>query len=80
MYAIARARTEDATIATSRSLLGTGQIKTGAPARRTASRSNNQLIRIEEKSSASRAIYPGWTRFRASRTRFGFELGHEFQA
>jgi enolase len=59
--------TEDATIADLAVALGTGQIKTGAPARSDRVAKYNQLLRIEEE-LGSRAAYPGWTAFpRASR-------------
>jgi enolase len=61
--------TEDATIADLAVALGTGQIKTGAPARSDRVAKYNQLLRIEEE-LGSRAIYPGWDAFpRATRTR-----------
>jgi enolase len=50
--------TEDATIADLAVALGTGQIKTGAPARSDRVAKYNQLIRIEE-ALGSRATYPG---------------------
>jgi enolase len=60
--------TEDATIADLAVALGTGQIKTGAPARSDRVAKYNQLLRIEEE-LGSRAIYPGWDAFpRAGRT------------
>jgi enolase len=59
--------TEDATIADLAVALGTGQIKTGAPARSDRVAKYNQLIRIEEE-LGSRAVYPGWAAFpRATR-------------
>jgi len=59
--------TEDATIADLAVALGTGQIKTGAPARSDRVAKYNQLLRIEEE-LGSRAAYPGWSAFpRASR-------------
>jgi enolase len=59
--------TEDATIADLAVALGTGQIKTGAPARSDRVAKYNQLLRIEEE-LGSRAVYPGWDAFpRASR-------------
>ena len=59
--------TEDATIADLAVALGTGQIKTGAPARSDRVAKYNQLLRIEEE-LGSRASYPGWSAFpRASR-------------
>jgi enolase len=60
--------TEDATIADLAVALGTGQIKTGAPARSDRVAKYNQLLRIEEE-LGSRAIYPGWAAFpRAKRS------------
>src|SRR5262249_51884635 len=50
--------TEDATIADLAVALGTGQIKTGAPARSDRTAKYNQLLRIEEQLGA-RAAYPG---------------------
>jgi enolase len=59
--------TEDATIADLAVALGTGQVKTGAPARSDRVAKYNQLIRIEEE-LGERAMYPGWAAFpRASR-------------
>jgi enolase len=54
--------TEDATIADLAVALGTGQIKTGAPARSDRVAKYNQLLRIEEELGA-RASYPGWAAF-----------------
>jgi enolase len=54
--------TEDATIADLAVALGTGQIKTGAPARTDRVAKYNQLLRIEEELGA-RASYPGWDAF-----------------
>jgi enolase len=54
--------TEDATIADLAVALGTGQIKTGAPARSDRVAKYNQLLRIEEQ-LGERAIYPGWSAF-----------------
>ena len=54
--------TEDATIADLAVALGTGQIKTGAPARSDRVAKYNQLLRIEETLGA-RATYPGWGAF-----------------
>ncbi|HSX22799.1 MAG TPA: phosphopyruvate hydratase [Gaiellaceae bacterium] len=54
--------TEDATIADLAVALGTGQIKTGAPARTDRVAKYNQLLRIEEQLGA-RATYPGWGAF-----------------
>ena len=59
--------TEDATIADLAVALGTGQIKTGAPARSDRVAKYNQLLRIEEE-LGSGAVYPGWDAFpRATR-------------
>jgi enolase len=59
--------TEDATIADLAVALGTGQIKTGAPARSDRTSKYNQLLRIEQE-LGERAAYPGWAAFpRASR-------------
>jgi enolase len=54
--------TEDATIADLAVALGTGQIKTGAPARSDRVAKYNQLLRIEEELGA-KAVYPGWAAF-----------------
>jgi enolase 1/2/3 len=54
--------TEDATIADLAVALGTGQIKTGAPARSDRVAKYNQLLRIEEQ-LGPRATYPGWSAF-----------------
>jgi enolase len=54
--------TEDATIADLAVALGTGQIKTGAPARSDRVAKYNQLLRIEEE-LGGRATYPGWDAF-----------------
>jgi len=54
--------TEDATIADLAVALGTGQIKTGAPARSDRVAKYNQLLRIEEE-LGGRARYPGWGAF-----------------
>jgi enolase len=54
--------TEDATIADLAVALGTGQIKTGAPARSDRVAKYNQLLRIEEQ-LGSKATYPGWAAF-----------------
>jgi len=54
--------TEDATIADLAVALGTGQIKTGAPARSDRVAKYNQLLRIEEQ-LGSRATYPGRSAF-----------------
>ena len=58
--------TEDATIADLAVALGTGQIKTGAPARTDRVAKYNQLLRIEEELGAG-AGYPGWTAFPRAR-------------
>jgi enolase len=58
--------TEDATIADLAVALGTGQIKTGAPARSDRVAKYNQLLRIEEE-LGSRAVYPGWAAFPRAR-------------
>jgi len=58
--------TEDATIADLAVALGTGQIKTGAPARSDRVAKYNQLLRIEEQLGA-RATYPGWDAFPRAR-------------
>jgi enolase len=54
--------TEDTTIADLAVALGTGQIKTGAPARTDRVAKYNQLLRIEEELGSS-AVYPGWDAF-----------------
>ena len=54
--------TEDATIADLVVGLGTGQIKTGAPARSDRVAKYNQLLRIEEE-LGDNAVYPGWGAF-----------------
>ena len=54
--------TEDSTIADLAVALGTGQIKTGAPARSDRVAKYNQLLRIEEQ-LGSRATYPGLDAF-----------------
>jgi enolase len=54
--------TEDATIADLAVALGTGQIKTGAPARSDRVAKYNQLLRIEEELGEG-AVYPGWDAF-----------------
>jgi enolase len=54
--------TEDATIADLAVALGTGQIKTGAPARSDRVAKYNQLLRLEEE-LGGRADYPGWDAF-----------------
>jgi len=59
--------TEDTTIADLAVALGTGQIKTGAPARSDRVAKYNRLLRIEEE-LGERAVYPGWSAFpRANR-------------
>jgi len=59
--------TEDTTIADLAVALGTGQIKTGAPARTDRVAKYNRLLRIEEE-LGERAVYPGWDAFpRAAR-------------
>jgi enolase len=58
--------TEDATIADLAVALGTGQIKTGAPARSDRVAKYNQLLRIEEL-LGDRATYPGWDVFPRAR-------------
>jgi enolase len=59
--------TEDATIADLAVALGTGQIKTGAPARTDRVAKYNQLLRIEEELGDD-SVYPGWSAFpRSSR-------------
>jgi enolase len=58
--------TEDATIADLAVALGTGQIKTGAPARSDRTAKYNQLLRIESE-LGDRAVYPGWDAFPKAR-------------
>ena len=58
--------TEDATIADLAVAYGTGQIKTGAPARSDRVAKYNQLLRIEEELGAL-AVYPGYSAFPRSR-------------
>ncbi len=58
--------TEDVTISDLAVALGTGQIKTGAPARTDRVAKYNQLLRIEEE-LGSRAEYPGWAAFPRSK-------------
>jgi enolase len=58
--------TEDATIADLAVALGTGQIKTGAPARSDRVAKYNQLLRIEEQ-LGPKAAYPGWDAFPRAR-------------
>jgi enolase len=62
--------TEDATIADLAVALGTGQIKTGAPARSDRVAKYNQLLRIEEE-LGERAVYPGWSAFPRARAAAG---------
>ena len=59
--------TEDTTIADLAVALGTGQIKTGAPARSDRVAKYNRLLRIEEE-LGERAVYPGWSAFPRART------------
>jgi enolase len=54
--------TEDTTIADLAVALGTGQIKTGAPARSDRVAKYNRLLQIEEE-LGDRAVYPGWSAF-----------------
>jgi enolase len=54
--------TEDTTIADLAVALGTGQIKTGAPARSDRVAKYNRLLQIEEE-LGDRAKYPGWSAF-----------------
>jgi len=54
--------TEDATIADIAVATGSGQIKTGAPARSDRTAKYNQLLRIEEQ-LGDRATFPGWSAF-----------------
>jgi enolase len=54
--------TEDATIGDLAVAFGTGQIKTGAPARSDRVAKYNQLLRIEEELGEN-ARYPGWDAF-----------------
>jgi enolase len=54
--------TEDATIADLAVALGTGQIKTGAPARSDRVAKYNQLLRIEQE-LGDEAVYLGWGAF-----------------
>jgi len=58
--------TEDTTIADLAVALGTGQIKTGAPARSERVAKYNRLLRIEEE-LGKRALYPGWDAFPRAR-------------
>jgi enolase len=59
--------TEDATIADLAVATGTGQIKTGAPARSDRTAKYNQLLRIEEQLGAD-AVYLGWDAFPRARS------------
>jgi len=54
--------TEDATIADIAVATGSGQIKTGAPARSDRTAKYNQLLRIEDQ-LGDQAVYPGWSAF-----------------
>ena len=54
--------TEDATIADIAVATGSGQIKTGAPARSDRTAKYNQLLRIEDQ-LGDQAVYPGWDAF-----------------
>ena len=58
--------TEDATIADLAVAFGTGQIKTGAPARSDRVAKYNQLLRIEAR-LGRKAEYPGWAAFPRSK-------------
>jgi enolase len=58
--------TEDSTIADLVVATGTGQIKTGAPARGERTAKYNQLLRIEEELGRS-AVYAGWGALKVSR-------------
>ncbi len=58
--------TEDSTIADLAVALGTGQIKTGAPARSDRTAKYNQLVRIEGE-LGGRGVYPGWNAFPRAR-------------
>jgi enolase len=58
--------TEDSTIADLAVALGTGQIKTGAPARSDRTSKYNRLLRIESE-LGERGTYPGWSAFPRSR-------------
>src|SRR5215213_978270 len=60
--------TEDSTIADLAVALGTGQIKTGAPARSDRTVKYNRLLRIEGE-LGDRGTYPGWSAFPRSRRR-----------
>ena len=54
--------TEDATIADIAVATGSGQIKTGAPARSDRTAKYNQLLRIEDQ-LGEQAVFPGWDAF-----------------
>jgi enolase len=54
--------TEDATIADIAVATGSGQIKTGAPARSDRTAKYNQLLRIEDQ-LGEQAAFPGWDAF-----------------
>ena len=58
--------TEDSTISDLAVALGTGQIKTGAPARSDRTAKYNRLLRIEGE-LGERASYPGWSAFPRAR-------------
>jgi enolase 1/2/3 len=58
--------TEDSTIADLAVAFGTGQIKTGAPARSDRVAKYNQLLRIEAR-LGRKAEYPGWAAFPRSK-------------
>ena len=58
--------TEDSTISDLAVALGTGQIKTGAPARSDRTAKYNRLLRIEGE-LGERATYPGWSAFPKAR-------------
>ena len=58
--------TEDSTISDLAVALGTGQIKTGAPARSDRTARYNRLLRIEGE-LGERASYPGWSAFPRAR-------------
>jgi len=58
--------TEDSTISDLAVALGTGQLKTGAPARSDRTAKYNRLVRIEGE-LGERALYPGWSAFPRAR-------------
>ena len=58
--------TEDSTISDLAVALGTGQIKTGAPARSDRTAKYNRLLQIEGE-LGERASYPGWSAFPRAR-------------